>query len=262
MEIEMRECEGDEARFLISDTNPAFVNSLRRAIIQEIPVMAIDEIDFVSNDSVMDDEMLAHRLGQIPLRFPEGYRLPKECDCADGRCPKCSAKLSLKMRGPCSVQSGDLEPSDQEVVPVDDLILITRLGEGEKLEFTAVARLGFGKEHADWQPALAAYQYMPIFNLDEEVCEGHGDCVDACSVNILELEDDKVRILDVEKCILCKACVEACPEDAIKIDHDSSKIIFKVESFGGMSPEDLFERAAEVMRDKNEEFAKKADKIY
>ncbi|KXB04294.1 hypothetical protein AKJ48_03065 [candidate division MSBL1 archaeon SCGC-AAA261O19] len=261
MGIEIRELEGDTMRILITDTNPAFANSIRRAILQEIPVMAVDEVDVAANDSVMNDEILVHRLGQVPLHTPDGYRLPRECDCTDGRCPKCSVTLTLEKEGPGIIKTGDLESSDEEVVPVSDSIPLTRLDEGQNLEFTAIARLGFGKDHANWQPAVVAYKFMPIFELDEDACTACGDCIDACPKNILEIEDDEVKITNIEKCTMCLACIDSCPEDAINIDHDPTKVILKIESTGAMPPDQLLEKATEVLEDKCKEFAKKTKKL-
>lgn len=254
MEIEIRELKDDRLKFFLSGATPEFVNSLRRAILQEIPVMAVDEVDFMANDSVVDDEILAHRLGQVPLHTPEGYLLPSECDCRDGRCSNCSVSLTLKAEGPSLVKSGTLESSDTEVVPASDSFPLTRLGEGQKLELMAIARLGFGKDHPNWQPALASYKYMPIFGWKKDECTLCGDCVEACPPDLLEIADDEVVINDLEECTMCKACVDACPEGAIDIDQDSSKFIFKVESFGCMSPVRILEKAAEVLKEKCEDF--------
>lgn len=261
MELEIREFENDRLRFLLLGANPAFVNSLRRAILQEIPIMAVDEVDFISNDSVMDDEILAHRVGQVPLSTPEGYRLPRECDCRDGRCSNCSVSLTLEAEGPGLIESGALESSDLEVVPVSDSIPLTRLDEGQKLEFEAIARLGFGRDHANWQPALASYKYMPIFGWREGDCTECGDCVEACPPDLLEIVDKKVRITELGDCTMCDACAEACPEGAIDVSHDSSKFLFKIDSFGCMSPMRILEKAAEVLEGKCQDFVERMDRF-
>lgn len=42
-------------------------NSLRRIMISEAPTMAIEHVYITNNTSVIQDEVLAHRLGLIPL---------------------------------------------------------------------------------------------------------------------------------------------------------------------------------------------------
>lgn len=260
MEVEIRDSEDETLRFIISGTNPAFANSIRRTILQEVPVMAIDEVEVVANDSVMDDEILAHRLGQMPLTTPEGYLLPSKCDCRKGRCSNCSVDLTLEAEGPGVVRAGDMKSSDTEVVPVQDKSPVARLGEGQSLKFTAIARLGFGKDHANWQPAVASYKYMPIINIDQEARDDWEECVDACPKDILEESDGELNVTDLEECTMCEACVEVCP-DAIEVDGDPTKFIINVESTGAMSPERVVRDALEVLSDKCKEFSEKTDKL-
>lgn len=42
-------------------------NALRRIMISEVPTMAIENVYIYNNTSVMHDEILAHRLGLIPI---------------------------------------------------------------------------------------------------------------------------------------------------------------------------------------------------
>ncbi len=42
-------------------------NALRRSV-DEIPVLAINEVDIYKNDSALYDEIIAHRLGLIVLK--------------------------------------------------------------------------------------------------------------------------------------------------------------------------------------------------
>ena len=52
--------------------------------------------------------------------------------------------------------------------------------------------------------------------IDGEKCTGCGLCVDACPVEAISLENDKVKV-DAEKCVDCGQCVEECPNEAIKM---------------------------------------------
>lgn len=260
MDLKILEMKDETLRFVISGINPAFANSLRRTIIQGVPVMAIDEVEFVSNDTVMSDEILAHRLGQMPLTTPGGYVLPSECDCREGRCPKCSADLTLATEGPKLVRAKDLESSDPEVVPVQKNAAIAHLAEDQRLEFDAIVRLGFGRDHANWQPAVSSYKYMPIVRIDQEKCDDWGKVVESCPEDILLEEEGELRVTDLEKCTMCGACVEVCPE-AVEVEGDPTTFIFNVESTGSMPPEKLVVRAAEILSDKCAEFSEKAERL-
>ncbi len=262
MELKIRKLEGDEMGFTLSDSNPAFANALRRAAMREVPVMAIDEVEFEVNDSAMYDEILAHRLALIPLSTPaKGYVLPGECGCREGRCPKCSVSLTLKREGPATALSGDLKSTDEEVVPVSGSIPIIKLERGQRLELTAIARLGFGKEHAKWQPGVVAYKYMPVFELNEKACDGCGACVKACPVNIIKLSKGKPKISDITLCTMCKGCAEACPPKAIRIGSDPTKFIFRIDSAGGMPPKQILLKAMGALKGKLDEFSKQVKKL-
>mmetsp|Transcript_9338 Transcript_9338/g.23001 ORF Transcript_9338/g.23001 Transcript_9338/m.23001 type:complete len:325 (+) Transcript_9338:31-1005(+) len=51
-----------------------FINSIRRVLINDIPIIAIDEIFIFINTSILNDDMLAHRYGLTPLRIdPREY---------------------------------------------------------------------------------------------------------------------------------------------------------------------------------------------
>jgi len=52
--------------------------------------------------------------------------------------------------------------------------------------------------------------------IDLDKCTGCGDCISACPFGLLEIVDDKVRLL--EGCTLCGACQEVCDFEAIVIE--------------------------------------------
>src|SRR5437773_12394979 len=79
MDIKLLTKEQDTIRFVLSDVSPAFANALRRIILAEVPVMAIEDVMILENSSVMYDEILALRLVLIPIRTDHSYNLPEEC---------------------------------------------------------------------------------------------------------------------------------------------------------------------------------------
>lgn len=55
-------------------------NSLRRIMISEAPTMAIEHVFIVNNTSVIQDEVLSHRLGLVPLRVdPRLFQYKVRC---------------------------------------------------------------------------------------------------------------------------------------------------------------------------------------
>jgi len=68
MEIQFSSIDDSLARFTLAGATPAFANAFRRAMIGEVPTLAIDDVRIYDNTSAFFDEMLAHRLGLIPLK--------------------------------------------------------------------------------------------------------------------------------------------------------------------------------------------------
>ncbi|WP_231434400.1 hypothetical protein [Candidatus Nanopusillus massiliensis] len=50
-------------KYFIKDETPNFLNVLRRAILEEVKTLAIEDVYIIENSSAIWDEMLAHRLG-------------------------------------------------------------------------------------------------------------------------------------------------------------------------------------------------------
>ncbi|KAJ8470673.1 hypothetical protein OPV22_025016 [Ensete ventricosum] len=57
----------DEIEFDMVGIDASLANAFRRILIAEVPTMAIEKVLVVNNTSVIADEVLAHRLGLVPL---------------------------------------------------------------------------------------------------------------------------------------------------------------------------------------------------
>ena len=57
-------------------------------------------------------------------------------------------------------------------------------------------------------------------NIDEEECNGCGDCVEACHVSAVELVNNKAKIVRPEDCDYCADCETICPSGAISCPFD------------------------------------------
>jgi DNA-directed RNA polymerase subunit D len=139
----------------------SYANAVRRFCIAEVPAMAIDDVVILENSSVLYDEILAHRLGMVPVKTDlERYNLPEDCDCGNPLgCHKCRVLFVLDAKGKdkvSTVYSGDLVSEDREVRPVSESIPLVKLAQGQSVKLEAYARLGKGKEHAKWQPCTVA----------------------------------------------------------------------------------------------------------
>ncbi|KAJ3103918.1 DNA-directed RNA polymerases I and III subunit RPAC1 [Phlyctochytrium planicorne] len=146
--------------------------------------MAIEKVYIQNNTSVMHDEILAHRLGLVPiLADPSKFEFMEE-----GEGPTDLNTIVFNMNVMCqpaqrgnkeaaedtfsSVYSRDLKwipQGDQEdkfegtpIKPVFDDILLVKLRPGQSITIDVHCQKGIGKEHAKWSPvATASYRLLP-----------------------------------------------------------------------------------------------------
>lgn len=51
--------------------------------------------------------------------------------------------------------------------------------------------------------------------VDYDLCDGTGDCVEACPTDVYEIVNGKAAAPHIDECIECCACVDVCPNNAI-----------------------------------------------
>jgi len=152
---------GNEVTLQLDGIDRSYANAVRRFCISEVPSMAIDDVVILENSSVLYDEILAHRLGMVPIKTDlERYILPEKCDCGSPLgCHKCRVLLVLDASAQDkqkTVYSGDLVSEDRDIRPISETIPLLKLAPGQTVKLEAYARLGRGKEHAKWQPCSVA----------------------------------------------------------------------------------------------------------
>ncbi|OXA42825.1 DNA-directed RNA polymerases I and III subunit RPAC1 [Folsomia candida] len=81
LEMHVIRCDNTEMEFDIISIDPSIVNAFRRILLSEVPSMAIEKVFMYNNTSVIPDEVLAHRLGLIPLKAdPRKFEYRQEGD--------------------------------------------------------------------------------------------------------------------------------------------------------------------------------------
>jgi len=249
MEVKLLEKKENEIKLLFKKTDSALMNSLRRAIMSHVPILAIENVSIYENSSILFDEFLAHRLALLPLKMD--LKSYKKGD---------KVKFYLKAQGPCVVYSKDLKSSDPKIEVVEKNIPIVKLGENERIRLEAEAVVNIGKEHVKWQPAIVGYQNLPKLIINEN-CNLCKECIKACPKNLLEEKANKIVIKDPTECSLCKNCRDACSEKALKLDIDKNSFIFYIETHGNLTNKEILKQAIKELKAKVEDFQKSFKEI-
>ena len=270
MEIEFASLDDSLARFTLSGASTAFANAFRRAMIGEVPTLAIEDVRIYDNTSALFDEMLAHRIGLIPLTTDlSSYSTQDNCSCGGAGCPGCTSTYTLSVEGPKTVMSSDLIPQDPKATPVYDNSPIVKLTKGQKLVIEARAILNTGREHAKWQPTLVCgYKNHPVVSISD-ACDACGLCVDECPRGILEVKGKKVQVAEgkLPDCSMCRLCERAClssgigDEPAITISSEKDRYIFMVESDGSLPVKEIMNRALLYMKEQADTLEKQLGEI-
>ncbi len=213
------------------EANESLANAIRRSI-SEVPTLVIDEVEIFKNDSALFDEMLAHRLGLIPLKTEKSTTSKTKID------------FKLTKKGPCTVYSGDLKGSAD--MPFEK-IPITILNENHKLELIATARLGIGREHAKHIPGLCFYRHILEVKSSPEI-----DKIVQNSKGAIKPEKKGAKWL----CDLNDAETNEVMRKDKEAITDSSELVFVIESFGNMPAKEILTKSIKALEDNLEEFEK------
>ena len=256
MDIKILHKNERRIKFMLEGANPTMANTFRRVMKNEIPAMAIEFADIEENSSGMFDELIAHRLGLIPLAFDQkSYNTKADCKCGGKGCSRCEVTLVLEKTGPCIVKAGDMKSTDESVYPVDRDIPVIELLEGQRIKFEATAMLGYGKEHIKWQAANVGYKYAPSV----KATDADPKAADVCPVDVFEKKDGRVRVVAEDKCTLCMRCTEV--DESIKVSADDTKFIFDVESVCGLTAAEVINKAIDIIQERAEDLAESVKKL-
>lgn len=241
IEILENDKKNNTLKFLLKKTDYVTANTLRRAIIDFVPTMAIDEVEFSKNSGILYDEIVAHRMGLLPLSTDlKSYTVTEDCKCEGKGCARCQLKLTLEAKGPVMVKAKDIKTQDPKVKPVYPEMPITKLLKGQEIELTATATLGYGRQHAKWVPALAWYNYMPVIKINQS-SKKLEEFKDKYPPQIFD-KSGKIKLDVKDKPSLIDACEGVC-NDIIDIRYDNTSFVFYVESWGQLSCKDILQQA-------------------
>lgn len=283
IDIKIQDMSDDQVVFEISGVDAPIVNALRRILIADIPTMAIDTVYIHQNTSVIPDEILAHRIGLIPLKVdPSGFSPPGRETAPDthlifslhAKCEKARKKKPSSDGGASTptasrpvvetVYSKDLKFSpmseqedtfkDNPPTPVHLDIPIAKLRPGEVIQLEGHAVMGIGRCHAKWSPVCTAfYRQVPDVIIQKDVVGDDADTIQKrCPMNVFDIEDmGGERVLKAARprqCTMCRECIrEERFRPRIQLARVKDHFIFSIESSGAIPAKELFRRAVQFL---------------
>ncbi len=226
--------QDDRKLTFTTDMDISLANALRRSI-NYIPILAIQECDIYKNDSALYDEIIAHRLGLLPL---------KNQKLKNGE----TVELKLKAKGKeggVEIMSGEL--GNDIVYPNMPIVY---LEDGQQIEIVARATVGYGKEHAKYTPGLVFYKQLPKIKINKE---GEAQ-VELSEIypEVFEF-DTKLKVKDATLCELDNEDMKNYP--GVEIEFTDT-LVFVIESWGQIKPSEIFTDAAKALKSELSELNK------
>jgi DNA-directed RNA polymerases I and III subunit RPAC1 len=277
LKINVIELDEEHIVFDLIGVDASIANAMRRILLAEVPTVAIETIYMHTNTSIIQDEVLSHRVGLVPIKVdPEKLQDYSEEEGPtdlntivfklDVECPQEPEGFVSKDGQPYThtVYSKDLEwqpQGNQEemfpdgVAPVHPDIVLARLRPGQSVEFEAHCRRGVGKDHAKYSPcATAFYRLLPDVQFHAPVRGALATELKAlCPMNVFDIEDSVAVTARPRDCTMCRECIRTDGwenGDRVKLTRVADHYIFTVESTGCLPPEVLVRQAIGILKQK------------
>jgi DNA-directed RNA polymerase subunit D len=239
---------------LLKGSDEVFANTVRRLVQEDVPVLAVEDLEIKDNNSALYDEMLGLRLGLCPIKTDlKSYELKENCKCEGAGCAKCELKITLKAGKNGYVYCEDAVSADPKCVFAYPKMAIVKLLPKQKLDIAMTAVMGTGKEHAKWIPGLAFYRKEQSIKIGKVA--NPQSIADQCPQNIFvmkggNLEIDKSKLYE---CNICQKCTDL--DENIKLE-ETGNFIFNLESWGQLGCKEILSQAADILIEKAEQMEK------
>ncbi|KAK0047233.1 DNA-directed RNA polymerases I and III subunit RPAC1 [Biomphalaria pfeifferi] len=286
----------NEMEFDMVGVDAAIANAVRRILLAEVPTMAIEAVHVWNNTSIIQDEVLAHRLGLIPIKADPRLFEYRPAGMYSEE-PSSEDTLQFKLKVKCTRNNITSDATDPDILyknhkvytkdmewvplpgqehlrskqirPVHEDILITTMRPGHELDLELFCVKGLGKDHAKFSPvATASYRLLPEIHLIREFYDDQAEKLQKCfSPGVIELEEseDGRQIARVANPRLdsCSRNVFRHDDlkDGVKLQKVRDHFIFSVESTGILPADVLVSESIKVLIGKCQKFLQELDDV-
>ncbi|MBS3144016.1 DNA-directed RNA polymerase subunit D [Candidatus Woesearchaeota archaeon] len=257
MDLKIIKKDKEKTIFTLNGINPAMANTIRRYIIEQVPTLAIEEIDMSRNDSALYDEMVALRLGLVPLTTDlKSYNKKEECKCKGAGCASCQLVFSFKGKGPGTVYSDAIETKDPKVKPAIPKLPIVKLLKDQEIKAEGIIVLNSGNVHTKFSPGLLTYRGYPSIKAGKNA--NIKKAVEECK-GALVAKGSSAEIKDIVS--WNEAYEEICEKNGLEIEYSDEEFIFTAEAWGQLSVKEMLLEAMKIFDEKLGEFNKLIKKL-
>jgi len=240
--------KGTVTKYLVKGTNASFMNTIRRTVMTKVPCLAVDQIQIYENDSVVFDEMLANRLGLLPIKTDvKGY---KKGD---------TVKLVLEKTGPGMVTSKDIKCTDPKIEIIDKKIPITKLGKEQNIKIEMTAVMNTGAEHARFQPAIVSYN--EIIEIINDKSYDTKAILSEVPKGAMEVKAGKLFFADPYNTEQQNQPLDILRKHGVKFEYSKTDFVLTIDSTGQMNPKEVLEGAIDQLILNLDEFEEHIKKL-
>ncbi|KAM3852656.1 DNA-directed RNA polymerases I and III subunit RPAC1 isoform 2-T2 [Vipera latastei] len=290
--VDMIHMDESTLEFDMVGIDAAIANAFRRILLAEVPTMAVEKVFVYNNTSIVQDEILAHRLGLIPIcADPRLFEYKSEDECDEINTLQFRLKIKCSRNPQAARESSDpnelyinhkvyskhmewvplgsqADNMNANFRPVHDDILIAQLRPGQEIDVLMHCVKGIGKDHAKFSPvATASYRLLPEITLlqpvEGEAAERLKKCFSSGVIEIEEIRGKKVaRVANARLDTFSREIFRHDDlKNLVRLARVRDHYIFSVESTGILPPDVLVSEAIKVLMGKCQRFLEELKSI-
>ncbi|KAJ7494523.1 DNA-directed RNA polymerase [Mycena galericulata] len=280
--VQIRRASERSIDFDLVGVDASIANAFRRIIIAEVPTICIENVYVYNNTTVVADEILAQRIGLIPLNVnPQKMEMKGDAEATDRN--TIVFELGLECTRKKDAPKDTTEPSqlynnyellsghlvwtpagEQEDVfkskppgPTNPNIVLAKLRPGQQVQMTLHAIKGVGKDHAKFSPvATASYRLLPNMVIKKPIPPHLAEKFQNCFAPGVIRVDPRTKAVSVDEEQKRKDTVSREVlrhpefEGFVELSRVRDFFLFNIESESAYLPQQLFPEAIGIMRAK------------